>query len=230
MRHLGDRLPEFARNVTRKVEPLQHLLEGLERVEKLGEPDPVGQPGGQAPEPGNPIPGQPADGSKGPVPVTVVKSKGSAALAWLPGLALPAVELLATGLLVTVLTIFMLAQRESVRDRVLALAGRRQLTVTTRALEDAGRRVSKYLLLQAGTNATIGVVVALSLWAIGVPYAPLWGLLTAVLQFVPYLGIWLSALFPFLLAVAHFPGWTPALLVFAAYFYCDRLPNPKCSS
>ncbi len=221
--NLGTRLPEFSRNIAEKLQPIQGLLKSVERAEKFGAPDPVTEPGGQPPDPNNPLPGQPADGSRGPVPVTVVKPKGSEALAWLPTIVVPVVEVLATALLVTVLTVFMLVQRESVRDRFLTLAGRGQLTATTRALEDAGHRVSKYLLLQASTNASMGSVVALGLWAIGVPYAALWGLLSASLRFVPYVGIWISALFPLTLAVAEFPGWTPAILVLLLYGVCDNL-------
>ena len=221
IRKLGDRLPEYAKNVTEKVKPLQHSLESLAHLDKATDPGKASANTPAAPA-GPVVPVVPAEKGR-PLPVTIVKDQQSEALAWLPTLALPAAELLATALLVTVLTVFMLIQRESVRDRVLTLAGRSQLTVTTRALEDAGRRVSKYLLLQAGTNAAMGGVVALGLWGIGVPYAALWGLLTATLRFVPYIGIWISALFPFLLAVAEFPGWTQALLVLAVYGVFDLL-------
>lgn len=208
---------EYADNLRAKFGPVLGLVDKLEHLGEQTGADPAEKPGGVPADPANPVPGQPITGEKAPVPVTVVPAKGAKALEWLPSLALPAAEGLATALLVAVLTIFLLIQREGMRDRLLALAGRRQLTTTTRALEDAGRRVSKYLLLQACTNAAMGAVAAVGLYLIGVPYAALWGLLTAVLRFVPYIGIWLSALFPLTLALAHFPGWTAAALVLAVY-------------
>ena len=208
--------PEYEANLRDKFGPVLGLVDRLEHLGAAAGADPVEKPGGQPARTDTPVPGQPVGGSA-PVPVTVVPPKGAKALEWLPSLALPAAEGLATALLVAVLTIFLLIQREGMRDRLLALAGRRQLTTTTRALEDAGRRVSRFLLLQACTNAAMGLVVCVGLYLAGVPYAALWGLLTAALRFVPYVGIWLSALFPLTLALAHFPGWTPALLVLAVY-------------
>lgn len=218
LRHLAADLPKYAENITRKVEPLQHLLDGLARVEALGAPDPAAA---GPPDPAAPPADQPADAGRGPLPVTVVKDKGAQALEWVPALAAPVGHGLATFLLVAVLTVFLLSQRESVRDRLLALAGRRRLTTTTRTLEDASRRVSRYLLLQTATNAGLGAVAGVGLALIGVPYAALWGLLSAVLRFVPYVGLWLSVLFPLSLAVAVFPGWWQAGLVLAVYLVAD---------
>jgi predicted PurR-regulated permease PerM len=219
VRHLSDELPRHAPELTQKFGPVLHLMQKFEEFDTPAPPEParptspaelaLGKP---------PVETKPANE---PVPVTVVPQKGSKALEWLPSVAGSAAEWLATALLVAVLTVFLLVQRESVRDRVLVLAGRRGLTATTRALEDASRRVSRYLLLQATTNATMGTVAGVGLWLIGVPYAPLWGLLTAALRFVPYVGVWVAALFPFALAAAVSPGWWPALGVLALYGVCD---------
>jgi predicted PurR-regulated permease PerM len=214
VRNLSDEIPKHTPDLKAKFAPVLHLVDRL---------DPSGLmtktvEGDAPPSPGDLVPGE---NRPTPVPVTVVRSKGIDALEWLPSLAAPVAESFASTLLVTVLTIFLLVQRESVRDRLLALAGRRGLTTTTRALEDAGRRVSKFLLLQASTNAAMGAITALGLWALGVPYAALWGVLTAALRFVPYIGIWVAALFPFALAVAVFPGWGPAVGVLVLYGVCD---------
>jgi predicted PurR-regulated permease PerM len=219
-RNLSDEVVKHTPDLKAKFAPVLHLLARLdpsgEATKREGEA--ASKPADLAAE------AEPTDRSRaGPVPVTVVRSSGMGALQWLPSVAAPAAESLASTLLVTVLTIFLLVQRESVRDRVLALAGRRGLTATTRALEDASRRVSKFLLLQASTNAAMGTLVALGLWALGVPYAGLWGVFTAALRFVPYIGIWVAALFPFALAVAVFPGWGPALGVLALYGVSDAV-------
>jgi hypothetical protein len=97
------------------------------------------------------------------------------------------------------------------------------LTLTTRALDAAAHRVGRFLLLQAATNAAMGLIAGVGLAIIGVPYPALWGLLTAALRFLPYVGVWLAALFPFLLALAAFPGWGPAVLVLALYGVFDAV-------
>ena len=153
-------------------------------------------------------PKPPEEGPKPSDPPTPVflKQSGGGVLSWLPSLARPAAEVAATLLLVAVLTTFMLVQRATTRDRLLGLARRRQLTTTTRALDDAAERVGRFLLLQAATNAAMGLIMGVGLALIGVPYAPLWGMLTAGLRFLPYVGIWLSALFPF-----AWPGGVPGV-------------------
>jgi predicted PurR-regulated permease PerM len=102
--------------------------------------------------------------------------------------------------IVVVFAVFMLIQREDIRDRVIRLMGHGRLSVTTRALDDAATRVSSYLLAQGGLNAVIGIVVAIGLYLIGVPNAPLWGLLCALLRFIPYVGVWIGAIFPIILS------------------------------
>ncbi len=195
----------YQKNIARKLDPVMNLVRRLDRMQDEATPEPEPKPPGEQPKPTDP-----------PTPV-IVRPSGPGILGWLPSLARPLAEVLATLLLVAVLTVFMLVQRESTRDRILGLARRRQLTTTTRALDDAAHRVGRFLLLQAATNAVMGLLMGIGLALIGVPYAPLWGLLTAGLRFLPYVGIWLSALFPVALALAVFPGWWPALLVLALY-------------
>jgi predicted PurR-regulated permease PerM len=212
VRNLSEEIPKHGPELAAKFGPILHLARRLEPPAEPAKPDGT--------TPGDLDPTAPRDK---PVPVTVVKPEGASAMEWLPTVAMPAAQLLASALLVTVLTLFLLVQRESVRDRLLSLAGRRGLTTTTRALDDASHRVSRYLLLQLSTNASMGLITGLGLWAVGVPYPALWGLLTAALRFVPYIGIWVAALFPFALAVAVFPGWGPALAVFALYGAADGI-------
>ncbi|WP_435021398.1 AI-2E family transporter [Tundrisphaera sp. TA3] len=208
-RSLAAEIPKHRENLDRKLDPLYKLAEGLEQLENFGAKPDVEKRKEKA---------------TGDVPTPVeVKPPGSSGLSWLPTVAQPIVETLATTFLVLVLTTFFLAQRESLRDRLLGLVGRTQMTGTTRALEDAGRRVGQYLLLQLGTNAVVGVGVGVGLALMGVPYAPLWGLLTTLLRFLPYVGIWLSALGPILLSVALSPGWTQPFLILGLYVALDLL-------
>ena len=115
--------------------------------------------------------------------------------------------------LALVLVFFMLIRREDLRDRVISVFGRGRLTVTTKALDAAGERISRYLLMQLVINGSFGVIFGAGLMLIGLPYALTWGLFAAVLRYIPYLGPWLAALLPIGLSVLISESWTPPLLV-----------------
>ena len=132
---------------------------------------------------------------------------------------------LGTAGLVLVFVIFILLQREDLRDRMIRLIGHQDLNVTTTALDDAASRISRYLMAQAIVNGTYGMAVSIALWLIGsvvggkpFPSFVLWGLLCAVLRFIPYIGPWVAAAFPITLSLAVYPGfqvffWTAAMFV-----------------
>jgi len=122
-------------------------------------------------------------------------------------------EPLANAGLVLVLVIFMLLKQRDLRNRLIRLGGFSQLTTTTKALDEAGERISRYLLMQSIINGSFGVAVGLGLFLIGVPYALLWGFLAAVLRFIPYVGPGLATILPSALSVAIFPGWWQPVLV-----------------
>jgi predicted PurR-regulated permease PerM len=209
IRGLGQTMsdPQYKDNIKRVMAPLRALIEQVEELQKIGE------------EVRAPV--QPSAPNRQKPLAVVVESNGTGVLNWLPGLARPLLELLAQGVLVVVLSIFIMAQRESLRDRVIRLIGKQHLPGTTRALDDAAGRVSRYLLLQTCTNALIGVGVALGLFLAGVPYAALWGVLAAALRFVPYVGIWLAAALPFGLSLVVFPGWLHALAVLGIFLVLE---------
>ncbi len=120
----------------------------------------------------------------------------------------PLLDPLATTTIVMVFVIFMLLQKEDLRDRFIRLAGSRDLQRTTVALDEAASRLSRYLLLQTTVNATFGVLVFVGLWIIGVPNPGLWGLIAGIFRFVPYVGVPIAAALPLLLSVADDPGWS----------------------
>ena len=157
-------------------------------------------------------------------PVRVVED-GAFSLSQLWSVAGPALEPIALSGLVLVLVMFMLINREDLRDRLISLVGVGQLADTTRALEEAGERVSRYLLLQLIINTGFGVAVALGLWLIGLPYAPLWGFFAALLRYIPYLGPWLAALLPLALSVLISKDWSVALMVVALFGALELLTN-----
>ena len=113
---------------------------------------------------------------------------------------------LATAGLVAVLAVFLLLQRHEMRDRLVRLTGG-DLHHMADAMNEAAHRVSRYLGAQVLINVGYGIPMAFGLWLIGVPGALLWGFLSGVLRFVPYLGPAVAALFPLLLAFAIDPGW-----------------------
>jgi predicted PurR-regulated permease PerM len=154
-----------------------------------------------------------------PAPPAPFELGGRGLTTWLPKVAQPVLETGADLALMVVLTVFILVQREEVRDRLIRLVGRGRLTTTTRALEETTHRLSRYLALLCLLNLGFGIAVGVGLALIGVPYAPLWGFLAASLRFLPYLGVWVAALFPLALSVAVAPGWAqPAgvILLFVA--------------
>jgi predicted PurR-regulated permease PerM len=150
------------------------------------------------------------DQQPAPVPVQI-ESPGYWGV--LQSVVTPAMEGLVNTALVIVLVAFMLIHREDLRNRLIRLWGDGSLTRMTRALDDASQRISRYLFIQVLLNGGYGVVYGLGLFFIGVPYALLWGALTALLRYIPYLGAWIAAGLPLLMSIAVLPGLTQPLLV-----------------
>jgi predicted PurR-regulated permease PerM len=112
---------------------------------------------------------------------------------------------------------FILLQKDDLRDRLVRLAGSRDMQRTTVALDEAANRLSRYLFLQTCINTCFGLTIGLGLWLIGIPNAGLWALMSMLLRFVPYVGVPLAFLFPFTLALAVDPGWSKMVWVTALY-------------
>ncbi len=132
---------------------------------------------------------------------------------------------LGTGAIVFVCVLFFLIDRSDISDRLIALTGRHRYHTTTQALKDAGKRVSRYLLMQLIVNVTYGIPIAVGLFFIGVPNAGFWGLLCAILRFIPYLGPIVGAALPLLVSFAAFEGWTRPLLTLALFLVVEVVSN-----
>ncbi len=130
--------------------------------------------------------------------------------------------LLETGV-VLVLVAFLLMQREDLRNRVIRLAGPGRVTLTTRTMDEAGQRISRYLLAQSAINAGFGLAIAGGLLWIGVPYALLWGAAAALLRFVPYVGAPLAMVMPATVAAVQFEGWRQAIETVLLFLGIDVL-------
>jgi predicted PurR-regulated permease PerM len=205
---LTDNLPRYGENLKRKIVDLRGVGKGLflekaqtvvqQMTEELDKGDQAGE--------------------TKPIPVVVQ----APSLLWsLPTL----LEPLSTAGLVITLVIFMLLERGDLRNRVIRLVGYGRLTLATKALDEAGRRISRYLLMQSLINGSFGVAIGLGLFLIGLPYALLWGTLAAALRFIPYLGPVAAALFPIALSLAEFPGWQQPLLIMGLIVLLELAAN-----
>ena len=205
---LADELPQYSLNIQHRIADLRGASKGgsVEKVQKTVE-DVVGE-----------IQKTDKPGVTRQKPVAVVLEPPSI-LAHLPTL----LQALASAVVVTVLMIFMLLERRELRDRVILLIGYRRVTATTRALDEAGARISRYLLMQAIFNGSFGVAVGLGLFLIGVPYAVTCGALAAALRFIPYVGTYSAALLPLALSLAVFPGWLQPALVVGLFLVLEQL-------
>ena len=127
--------------------------------------------------------------------------------------------------LVLLLAIFMLVNREDLRDRLVSLSGRPSLVVATKAFADAGARISRFLLMQFIVNATMGLAVGVGLYFIGVPYAALWGLTAGLLRYLPYIGPWVAALLPITVSLVTAPGWQQVAMVVVLFLVLELVSN-----
>ena len=157
-----------------------------------------------------------------PVPVEV-RQPDPSALESLQSLISPLLHPLATTGIIIIFVIFILLQREDLRNRLIRLAGSHDLQRTTAALDDAAGRLSRLFLIQLLLNGTFGVVIGLGLWLIGIPSAILWGILATVLRFVPYIGAAIAAAFPLALAVAVDPSWSMLLWTIVLFLVVEPI-------
>jgi predicted PurR-regulated permease PerM len=211
---LVDDLPKYRLNIRDKVEDIRAAGHGstVETVQETIE-DIKSQMDEEVPPTGTPQ-----------APVVVQPAK--VANPWsVPTLLGPVLAPLTTAGLVIVLVIFLLIERDAVRGRLIRLIGRGHLAVTTKAFEEAGRRISRQLLAQTVVNLIYGTLVGIGLYFLGVPYAFLWGALASLLRFVPYVGPFIGAAGPILVALAALPGWSRPLWVIGLFIALELFTN-----
>jgi predicted PurR-regulated permease PerM len=206
LRDLSHQLPLYRRQLAHNIESLSGFLKGgVTRATKTFE-DVAAELRKVAPaSSGHPIP---------KVQVVEPPLDGIQALRQVFG---PLIGPVSTAAVVVVFVIFMLLRFADLRDRLIRLMGPRHLRVVTEAIDDAARRVSRYLVIQTLINSWEGLCIAVGLSFIGVPNAILWGVLTGLLRFIPYVGIWIAASMPLLLSFAVFDHWTPPLLTLGLF-------------
>jgi predicted PurR-regulated permease PerM len=231
MTSLVAQLPDYRENIREKVDDLRNAGSGttLRRVRQAwGELK--GELNRKSEEPTNEVVAAEAGVVTNetveiePVPV-VVRGQTTGTVWQIPTALGPLVEVLATAGLVVVLVIFMLLRKRELRNRIIVLFGYNSMPTTTRALDEAAERISRYLLMQTIINGSYGLAVGVTLYFIGLPYALMWGFLAALLRFIPYIGPWLGAAMPILLSLAVFPGWLHPFLVLGMILVFELISN-----
>jgi predicted PurR-regulated permease PerM len=206
---LAEQVPTYQENIKRKLESLQtrggstmgNLVTAMETLEKSMQ----------------------ADDADYATPVRVVSE--SAAIARLHTFFGPFHIALAFGGIVLLLLVFILIETPDISDRIVQMVGWGKIGITTKTISQIGTVLSRYLATLAFFNIGFGIVIGLGLWGIGLPSPALWGLLAAILRFIPYLGTVISFSFPLLIAIAHFPGWVQPLLVVGLFALAELVAN-----
>lgn len=161
----------------------------------------------------------------GDAPPVVVQSTGPGWIGQLESFASPAIEVVGQAAFAFLLTVFMLLKREDLRNRMIRLTGHGKVTTTTKAVDDASRRVSRYLLTQLALNTAFGVVILIGLMILGVSYAPLWASIAFVMRYVPYVGTWIGVLPPALYMFAVTDAWGETVAVVALFIGLELICN-----
>ena len=184
---LGASLPRYEYNIREKIRSVQSSAPGGGLVERAAKvlrdlradiEEASGPPASE--DQASPL--EPEASEPDPIPVQI-RQPDPAPLQMLQTIVGPLIEPLATTGIVIVFVVFMLLQREDLRDRFIRLVGTSDLHRTTQALGDAAERVGRYLLMQLVVNVAYGIPIGVGLWLIGVPNPLLWGMLAIVLRF-----------------------------------------------
>lgn len=221
---LAENLPRYQQVLTNKINALRYsaasspvlekatdALNGLQRELTNPQPEHAAEPSLAPPVGANP---------DKPIPVEV-REPAPQPLELFQRIAGTVLPPLVTAGIVILFVIFILLQREDLRDRAIRLLGASDMQRTTSAMNDAAERLSKYFLSQVLINSAYGIFIALGLWLIGVPSPLVWGILAMLMRFVPYVGAFIAAAFPLILAAAVAPGWATFLLTFTLYLVSE---------
>ncbi|MFD1302159.1 AI-2E family transporter [Methylobacterium marchantiae] len=224
---LAKDVPRYRTTIERKVEGLRDSPAGrmADYVANIGRT--MHQGGEESPKPEAAKPEASGAKSNAPPPEKAIlvemKERSPDPIALANTILSPILHPLATTGIVFIVLLFLLMQREDLRDRMIRLVGSSDLHRTTVAMDDAARRLSRYFLVQLALNAVFGIVIGICLSVIGVPNPALWGIFSALMRFVPYIGAAVSAVFPLALAAAVDPGWSMVIATLAVFLILEPL-------
>ena len=217
--HMAGSLPKYERTLERKLEALNNLT--VKRMNALTAqagkvlnrntetPAPQTLQADQA-VPQAPIPVELHQAPANSLQV-VQKVLGSI---WVP---------LETAGIVLVVLVFVLLEQEALRDRFIRIAGGTDIRLTTLVINDAGARLSRFFVSQFAVNFGVGMLIWVGLSVIGLPHPIVWAALTTLLRFVPYVGVWIAALFSALLGAAVDPGWSMAIATLGLFVVIELI-------
>ena len=213
---LVGQVPQYASTIEAKVETVQQFVAShLDAVVRY-----IGHPFGGSPVKHAATGAAPTHAAAGsapqPVPVEV-QPPPTGALAIAKQIVEPLIDPLASLAIVFIVSSFILAQRDDLRDRMIRLFGANDLHRTTLAMDETARRLSRYFLAQLAINMSFGAVIGIALYFIGLPTPLLWAIIAMLLRFLPYIGSPLAAVLPTLLAAATSPGWTQVVSTVALF-------------
>ncbi|QQR40152.1 AI-2E family transporter [Devosia rhizoryzae] len=212
--HLASALPGYQQTIQSKVAGLQAQFGNVAWLDQLTNMmSSLGQNAAEDPAAAQDI------GDIRPIPVTISNELGPFNL--LTSVMGSIVGPVATIAIVTVFLIFLLMGRADLQDRFIRLVSAGRYSLTNLAITDASRRVGRYLIIQLMVNTTYGIIFGTGLWLIGVPSAPLWGLLIVLFRYIPFVGALIVAVLPFSLAFAVDPGWNMLLLSVGLFLVID---------
>ncbi len=227
---LATKLPQYKDNISVKLQSFHApksvaFIKFSDTLQELKKELPGGPAPEIAQEAGKPETTVASPPNAPPLPVQVIETSKANPIELGKLIIAPLLGPMGTAALVFVLVIFMLLERQDLRNRLIRLIGQGRISATTHALDDAAHRVSHYLLMQLLVNLTYGTVIAVGLSIIGLPNALLWGAFGTVLRFIPYLGPWIATILPTMLALAVSPGWTMPVLTLALFVGLELILN-----
>ncbi len=211
VKEFADKLPTYKGNIKKRVEDLRWdgkgtaLAKARDTVEEV-----IGDVTTNTP---------PKKSGAQPVPVTVQNDTAHSLLS----IVSPVLGSLFNILLVIVLVVFMLLERDEFHARMIQSMGDKRGSSASKALDEAGQLVGQYLVAQSVVNACVATTIGVSLFFLGVPYALLWGFSIAILRFIPYIGIWIAATLPLSVSLATSPNWTQPLAIIGIFVVFEPL-------
>ena len=224
---LAGELPKYQTVLAKKIGDLSNTITGTPLIKRaatalgqleqsLSNPSPDTSVGA---EPGPP---QQVEQGKQPVPVEV-RNPPPTPFEIYQGIAGTLLPPLVTAGIVLLFVVFILLQREDLRDRMIRLLGASDLQRATSAITDAADRLSHYFLRQVLTNSAYGIFITIALWLIGIPTPIVWGVLAGLMRFVPFIGSYIAALPPLLVATVVYPDWSVFLMTLALYVVSELI-------
>ena len=213
-------LPQYERTLEVKLETLDRLT--VRRVNAFTAQ--AGRVLNRTPEPPQPQMLQPDVASQTPIPVELHEAPANSwqVLQRVLGSIWAPIEM--AGIVLVVL-VFVLLEREALRDRFIRIAGGTDIRLTTLVLNDAGERLSRFFVSQFAVNFSVGILIWLGLSVIGLPHPMVWAASTTLLRFVPYIGIWIAALCSAILAAAVDAGWSTAIATLGLFVMVELIAS-----